>query len=246
MTTSELIRSAMTPEVAKTYYAVRPVTWRPRQDPDEFVETVLQVLRCQPDDRGGRGAVAPAGCVNDGPRPASRARHPREREREEGQFGGECFRRLRRGVPAKVARRRRHRGLLRFLNIDSARKERVLTMAKVVADVPEPAQLPVLRELCRRRYEKKGAGMGPEHDDGHTERPESVAKPGGGPGRQPSSLARGSTQGAAGTTTNNRRERRCRSSRATWTSSPCIGSPRPWPSRPVGMQRVRGSWALRE
>jgi hypothetical protein len=49
MTTSELVQSAMTPEVAKIYYAVRRVAWHPPQDPDEFVERVLQVVRHHPE-----------------------------------------------------------------------------------------------------------------------------------------------------------------------------------------------------
>jgi hypothetical protein len=58
-------------------------------------------------------------------------------------------------VPAEVAVVDDIMDYLDLLNIDSARKERVLTMAKVVADIPESQRVPVLQELCRRRYEEE-------------------------------------------------------------------------------------------
>jgi hypothetical protein len=39
----------MTPEVSKTYYAVRRVALHPPQDPNEFIERVLQAIRHHPE-----------------------------------------------------------------------------------------------------------------------------------------------------------------------------------------------------
>ena len=49
MTTSELEQSTMTPAVSKTYYAVRHVALDPPQDPNEFVERVLQAIWHHPE-----------------------------------------------------------------------------------------------------------------------------------------------------------------------------------------------------
>ena len=49
MVTSELVQSTMTPEVSETYYAVRRVANKPPQNPDEFVERVLQAVRHHPE-----------------------------------------------------------------------------------------------------------------------------------------------------------------------------------------------------
>ena len=168
-TTSELVQMAMTPEVAKTYYAVRRVTWHPPQDPDEFVESVLQVLRRHPEQtHGDRGAVAPEGRQATAPSRVS-AGHPRERDGEEGRFGGAhqaCARRAGGGC-----RRRRHHGLL------GSPEHRLRPERACPGDgegrgghpgVPAPAGAPGAVPQAVRG----GAGMGPQHDDGHTERPD--------------------------------------------------------------------------
>ena len=49
MTRSELVQSTMTPEVSKTYHAVRRVALHPPQDPNEFIERVLQAIRHHPE-----------------------------------------------------------------------------------------------------------------------------------------------------------------------------------------------------
>ena len=49
MTRSELVQSTMTPEVSKTYYALRRMAHNPFRDPDEFVERVLQAVRHRPE-----------------------------------------------------------------------------------------------------------------------------------------------------------------------------------------------------
>ena len=49
MTGSELVQSTMTPEVSKTYYAVQRVVHHPPQDPNEFVEEVLQAIWRHPE-----------------------------------------------------------------------------------------------------------------------------------------------------------------------------------------------------
>jgi hypothetical protein len=39
----------MTPEVSQTYYAVRRVAFHPPQDPNEFIEKILQAIRHHPE-----------------------------------------------------------------------------------------------------------------------------------------------------------------------------------------------------
>ena len=166
-TTSELVQMAMTPEVAKTYYAVRCVTWHPPQDPDEFVESVLQVLRRHPEQLTEIAGRWHRRVVKRRPRPASR---PGTRGNETGKKDDSEALSGVREAPAEVAVADDIMDYLDFLNIDSARKERVLAMAKVVADIPESSACRCSRSLCRRRYEEELDG--PQHDDGHTERPD--------------------------------------------------------------------------
>jgi hypothetical protein len=152
-TMSELVQMAMTPEVAKTYYAVRRVTWHPPQDPDEFVESVLQVLRRHPEQLTEIAGRWHRRVVKRRPRPASLAGTGGDETGKKDD--SEALIRRARGVPAEVAVVDDIMDYLDLLNIDSARKERVLTMAKVVADIPESQRVPVLQELCRRRYEEE-------------------------------------------------------------------------------------------
>ena len=49
MRASELVQTTMTPEVSKTYHALRRVTLHPPEDPNEFVEKVLQAIRHHPE-----------------------------------------------------------------------------------------------------------------------------------------------------------------------------------------------------
>ena len=49
MKTSELVQSTMTPEVSRTYDAVRRVALHPPQDPNEFIERILQAIWRHPE-----------------------------------------------------------------------------------------------------------------------------------------------------------------------------------------------------
>ena len=49
MAKSELVQSTMTSEVSNTYHALRRVTLHPPEDPNEFVEKVLEAIRRHPE-----------------------------------------------------------------------------------------------------------------------------------------------------------------------------------------------------